>query len=32
VGYRAQPHGPPRRKPVEEVTFNDRWGNPFGEV
>ncbi len=31
MGYPARRYGPPRRKPVEEVTFGDRWGTPFKE-
>lgn len=31
MGYPARRYGPPRRKPVEEVVFNDRWGTPFKE-
>src|SRR5439155_22533793 len=26
IGYPAQPFGPLRRKPVEEVAFRDEWG------
>ena len=28
LGYPAQRHGRKTRKPVEEVTFSDRWANP----
>jgi nitroreductase len=27
LGYPAQPFGPLRRRPVEEVVYRDRWGN-----
>ena len=31
IGYPAEGagYGPTRRKPIEEVAFNDRWGNPW---
>jgi len=29
LGYPIDRHGPTRRKPVEEVAFLDRWGQPF---
>ena len=29
LGYPADGFGPTRRKPVEAVTFRDRWGSPF---
>ncbi len=29
VGWPQGNHGPMKRKPVAEVTFRDRWDNPF---
>jgi nitroreductase len=26
LGWPAKGYGPPRRRPVEEVSFRDRWG------
>ena len=28
MGYPARPYGPPKRRPVEEVAFFERWGSP----
>ena len=30
LGFTDSKYGPNSRKPVEEVTFADRWGQPFG--
>jgi nitroreductase len=30
LGFTDAKYGPTSRKPVEEVTFADRWGQPFG--
>lgn len=32
VGYPADRPGPVRRKPLREVTFRDRWGEPWAEA
>ncbi|MBA3655302.1 MAG: nitroreductase family protein [Actinobacteria bacterium] len=29
IGYPVGRHGPVRRRPVEEVTYRDRWDTPF---
>ena len=31
MGYPSRTQGPPKRRPIEEVTFGDRWGVPFRE-
>lgn len=32
MGYPAKTQGPPRRRPIKEVTFEDKWGAPLSEA
>ncbi len=29
IGYPLDKFGPVKRKPISEVAFQDRWGNPW---
>jgi hypothetical protein len=32
VGWPRGHHGPPRRRPLADVVFLDRWDQPAGEI